>query len=105
MNPIWPRKYTLLVEDMESYMCKQIKDVHAFQIKILYRRVDIASPRPAEEVDVEAMGSPSFIQVKEGRGEPEAEQVSRSREEEEGRRRGGGVEVSRCCSSGSNGAG
>ena len=58
-------------------MCKQIKDVHAFQIKILYRRVDIASPRPAEEVDVEAMGSPSLIQVKEGRGEPEAEQVSR----------------------------
>ena len=84
-------------------MCKQIKDVHAFQIKILYRRVDIASPRPAEEVDVEAMGSPSLIQVKEGRGEPEAEQVSR--EEEEGRSRGGGVEVSRCCSSDSNGAG
>ena len=82
-------------------MCKQIKD--AFQIKILYRRVDIASPRPAEEVDVEAMGSPSLIQVKEGRGEPEAEQVSR--EEEEGRSRGGGVEVSRCCSSDSNGAG
>ena len=82
-------------------MCKQIKD--AFQIKILYRRVDIASPRPAEEVDVESMGSPSLIQVKEGRGEPEAEQVSR--EEEEGRSRGGGVEVSRCCSSGSNGAG
>ena len=86
-------------------MCKQIKDVHAFQIKILYRRVDIASPRPAEDVDVESMGSPSLIQVKEGRGEPEAEQVSRSREEEEGRRRGGGVEVSRCCSSDSNGAG
>ena len=105
MNPIWPRKYTLLVEDTESYMCKQIKDVHAFQIKILYRRVDIASPRPAEEVDVEAMGSPSLIQVKEGRGEPEAEQVSRTREEEEGRSRGGGVEVSRCCSSDSNGAG
>ena len=103
MNPIWPRKYTLLVEDTESYMCKQIKD--AFQIKILYRRVDIASPRPAEEVEVEAMGSPSLIQVKEGRGEPEAEQVSRSREEEEGRSRGGGVEVSRCCSSDSNGAG
>ena len=82
-------------------MCKQIKD--AFQIKILYRRVDIASPRPAEEVEVEAMGSPSLIQVKEGRGEPEAEQVSR--EEEEGRSRGGGVEVSRCCSSDSNGAG
>ena len=103
MNPIWPRKYTLLVENTESYMCKQIKD--AFQIKILYRRVDIASPRPAEEVDVESMGSPSLIQVKEGRGEPEAEQVSRSREEEEGRSRGGGVEVSRCCSSDSNGAG
>ena len=82
-------------------MCKQIKD--AFQIKILYRRVDIASPRPAEEVDVESMGSPSLIQVKGGRGEPEAEQVSR--EEEEGRSRGGGVEVSRCCSSDSNGAG
>ena len=79
-------------------------DVRAFQIKILYRRVDIASPRPAEEVDVEAMGSPFLIQVKEGRGEPEAEQVSRTREEE-GRSRGGGVEVSRCCSSDSNGAG
>ena len=48
----------------------------------MYLRVDTASPRPTEEVEVGAMGIPSASQVKEGRGEPEAEQVRRREEEE-----------------------
>ena len=44
--------------------------------------METASPRPADEAEVGAMGRPSFIQVKEGRGEPEAVQVRRREEEE-----------------------
>ena len=48
----------------------------------IYLRVETVSPRPADEVEVGAMGRPSLSQVKEGSGEPEAEQVRRSEVEE-----------------------
>ena len=44
--------------------------------------METVSPRPAEEVEVGAMGRPSLSQVKVGRGEPEAEQVRRREGEE-----------------------
>ena len=57
-------------------------EVERFIRVSIYLRVETASPRPADEAEVGAMGRPSFIQVKEGRGEPEAVQVRRREEEE-----------------------
>ena len=77
---MWPGKYRRLVEDMAP--CVIRFEVERFIRVSIYLRVETTSPRPADEAEVGAMGRPSFIQVKEGRGEPEAVQVRRREEEE-----------------------
>ena len=77
---MWPGKYRRLVEDMAP--CVIRFEVERFIRVSFYLRVETVSPRPADEAEVGAMGRPSFIQVKEGRGEPEAVQVRRREEEE-----------------------